>query len=179
MFLSDASVRRPVAMSCLIIGLTLLGINSYRKMGLELMPRMDVPYITVTTIYPGATPEQIETDVAKRLMDFGIHAPTMSWPVAGTFMIEPTESESREELDRLCSLFVDMGVRKLRITGGEPLEQEAVYPFLTELCDQGRQAGQSPGRVVQFDPDHEEAAFGEHPSFDDSGDGLHVNVAAG
>jgi glycine dehydrogenase len=41
-------------------------------------------------------------DVAKRLMDFGIHAPTMSWPVAGTFMIEPTESESREELDRLC-----------------------------------------------------------------------------
>ena len=41
-------------------------------------------------------------DVAKRLMDFGIHAPTMSWPVAGTFMIEPTESESREELDRFC-----------------------------------------------------------------------------
>ncbi|MBN2593397.1 MAG: efflux RND transporter permease subunit, partial [Sedimentisphaerales bacterium] len=69
MFLSDASIKRPIAMSCLIIGLTLLGINSYRKMGLELMPRMDVPYITVTTIYPGATPEQIETDVAKRIED--------------------------------------------------------------------------------------------------------------
>jgi glycine dehydrogenase len=41
-------------------------------------------------------------DVAKRLMDFGIHAPTMSWPVAGTLMVEPTESESREELDRFC-----------------------------------------------------------------------------
>ena len=41
-------------------------------------------------------------DVAKRLMDFGFHAPTMSWPVAGTLMIEPTESESMEELDRLC-----------------------------------------------------------------------------
>ncbi|MEE9126124.1 MAG: aminomethyl-transferring glycine dehydrogenase, partial [Planctomycetota bacterium] len=39
-------------------------------------------------------------DVAKRLMDFGFHAPTMSWPVAGTFMVEPTESESKEELDR-------------------------------------------------------------------------------
>ena len=39
-------------------------------------------------------------DVAKRLMDFGFHAPTMSWPVAGTLMVEPTESESREELDR-------------------------------------------------------------------------------
>jgi len=45
-------------------------------------------------------------DVAKRLMDFGIHAPTMSWPVAGTFMIEPTESESREELDRVCEALI-------------------------------------------------------------------------
>lgn len=41
-------------------------------------------------------------DVAKRLMDFGFHAPTMSWPVAGTLMIEPTESESKAECDRLC-----------------------------------------------------------------------------
>jgi len=41
-------------------------------------------------------------DVAKRLMDFGIHAPTMSFPVIGTLMVEPTESESREELDRFC-----------------------------------------------------------------------------
>jgi glycine dehydrogenase len=41
-------------------------------------------------------------DIAKRLMDFGFHAPTMSFPVAGTLMIEPTESESRVELDRLC-----------------------------------------------------------------------------
>lgn len=69
MFLSDTSVRRPVAMSCLIIGLTLLGLNAARQMGLELMPKMDAPFITVTTIYPGATPEQIETDVAKRIED--------------------------------------------------------------------------------------------------------------
>jgi glycine dehydrogenase len=41
-------------------------------------------------------------DVAKRLMDFGFHAPTMSWPVAGTMMVEPTESESKAELDRFC-----------------------------------------------------------------------------
>ncbi len=41
-------------------------------------------------------------DIAKRLMDYGFHAPTMSWPVAGTLMIEPTESESKGELDRLC-----------------------------------------------------------------------------
>jgi len=69
MLLSNASLRRPVAMSCLIIALTLLGLNAYRKMGVELMPKMDVPYITVTTIYPGASPEQIETDVAKRIED--------------------------------------------------------------------------------------------------------------
>ncbi len=69
MFLSDASIRRPIAMSCLIIALSLLGVNAYRKMGIELMPKMDVPYITVTTIYPGASPEQIETDVARRIED--------------------------------------------------------------------------------------------------------------
>jgi glycine dehydrogenase len=45
-------------------------------------------------------------DIAKRLMDFGIHAPTMSWPVAGTLMVEPTESESREELDRFCDAMI-------------------------------------------------------------------------
>lgn len=43
-----------------------------------------------------------ETDVAKRLQDYGFHAPTMSWPVSGTLMVEPTESESKAELDRFC-----------------------------------------------------------------------------
>jgi glycine dehydrogenase len=45
-------------------------------------------------------------DVAKRLMDFGFHAPTVSWPVAGTMMVEPTESESLEELDRFCDAMI-------------------------------------------------------------------------
>ncbi|MBN2447924.1 MAG: efflux RND transporter permease subunit, partial [Phycisphaerae bacterium] len=69
MILADVSVKRPIAMGCLIIGLTLLGMNSYRKLGVELMPRMDAPYITITTVYPGASPEEIETDVAKRIED--------------------------------------------------------------------------------------------------------------
>jgi glycine dehydrogenase len=43
-----------------------------------------------------------ETDIAKRLMDFGFHAPTTSWPVPGTLMIEPTESEDKKEIDRFC-----------------------------------------------------------------------------
>jgi len=45
-------------------------------------------------------------DIAKRLMDYGYHAPTMSWPVTGTLMIEPTESESKVELDRFCDAMV-------------------------------------------------------------------------
>ena len=47
-----------------------------------------------------------EEDIAKRLIDFGYHAPTMSWPVAGTIMIEPTESESLEEIDRFCNALI-------------------------------------------------------------------------
>src|SRR6266481_1902270 len=47
-------------------------------------------------------------DVAKRLMDYGLHAPTVSWPVAGTMMIEPTESESKPELDRFCDAMISI-----------------------------------------------------------------------
>ena len=47
-------------------------------------------------------------DVAKRLMDYGYHAPTMSWPVAGTLMIEPTESESKAELDKFCDAMISI-----------------------------------------------------------------------
>ena len=49
-----------------------------------------------------------ELDVAKRLMDYGFHAPTVSFPVAGTLMIEPTESESQEELDRFCDAMISI-----------------------------------------------------------------------
>ncbi|MBN1833713.1 MAG: efflux RND transporter permease subunit [Deltaproteobacteria bacterium] len=69
MFLSDASIRRPIAMGCLIIALTILGFNASRKIGLDLMPRADLPYITITTIYPGASPSEIETDIAKPIED--------------------------------------------------------------------------------------------------------------
>ncbi|MSR35559.1 MAG: glycine dehydrogenase (aminomethyl-transferring) [Gemmatimonadetes bacterium] len=49
-----------------------------------------------------------EEDVAKRLMDYGFHAPTMSWPVPGTIMVEPTESESKAELDRFCDALISI-----------------------------------------------------------------------
>lgn len=47
-------------------------------------------------------------DIAKRLMDYGFHAPTVSWPVPGTMMVEPTESESKEELDRFCDAMISI-----------------------------------------------------------------------
>ena len=49
-----------------------------------------------------------EEDIAKRLIDYGYHAPTMSWPVSGTIMIEPTESENLEEIDRFCNALLSI-----------------------------------------------------------------------
>jgi glycine dehydrogenase len=57
-------------------------------------------------------------DIAKRLMDYGFHAPTMSFPVPGTLMIEPTESESRAELDRLCDALIAIREEIAAIEGG-------------------------------------------------------------
>jgi glycine dehydrogenase len=63
-------------------------------------------------------------DVAKRLIDFGIHAPTMSFPVAGTLMIEPTESETLGELERFCQAMITIRAEIDRIADGTwPLEQ--------------------------------------------------------
>jgi glycine dehydrogenase len=58
-------------------------------------------------------------DIAKRLIDYGFHAPTMSWPVAGTLMIEPTESEPKEELDRFIEAMIAIRAEIARIEKGE------------------------------------------------------------
>lgn len=58
-------------------------------------------------------------DIAKRLMDYGFHAPTVSWPVAGTMMIEPTESESKAELDRFCDAMISIRQEVAAIESGE------------------------------------------------------------
>ncbi|MEX3008782.1 aminomethyl-transferring glycine dehydrogenase [Hoeflea sp. TYP-13] len=58
-------------------------------------------------------------DIAKRLIDYGFHAPTMSWPVAGTLMVEPTESEPMAELDRFCSAMISIHEEIMRIENGE------------------------------------------------------------
>jgi len=64
------------------------------------------------------TAEVTVDDIAKRLMDYGFHAPTMSWPVAGTLMIEPTESESRAEIDRFCDAMIAIRDEIRRIETG-------------------------------------------------------------
>ncbi|EHU4926863.1 aminomethyl-transferring glycine dehydrogenase [Vibrio vulnificus] len=64
-----------------------------------------------------------EEDIAKRLMDYGFHAPTMSFPVAGTLMVEPTESEDLEELDRFCDAMIAIREEMTKVKNGEwPLE---------------------------------------------------------
>lgn len=60
------------------------------------------------------------TDIAKRLMDYGFHAPTVSFPVAGTMMIEPTESESLAELDRFCDAMINIRREINETTSGNP-----------------------------------------------------------
>ncbi|MCD6026997.1 MAG: gcvP [Solimicrobium sp.] len=64
-------------------------------------------------------------DVAKRLMDFGFHAPTMSFPVPGTFMIEPTESEDRHELDRFCDAMIAIRAEIADVANGKISAEES------------------------------------------------------
>lgn len=73
---------------------------------------IDVRPITAAT---GVTVD----DIAKRLIDNGFHAPTMSWPVAGTLMIEPTESETKAELDRFCDAMLSIRAEIRAIEAGK------------------------------------------------------------
>lgn len=93
------------------------------------------------------------TDVAKRLMDYGFHAPTVSWPVLGTMMIEPTESESKAELERFCDALISIREEIAEIETGTADRTDNVLknaPHTAEV-------------VVQSDWDHpysrEKAAF--------------------
>ena len=57
-------------------------------------------------------------DIAKRLIDYGFHAPTMSWPIAGTLMVEPTESESKREIDRFCDAMIAIAAEAAKVASG-------------------------------------------------------------
>ena len=74
-------------------------------------------------------------DVAKRLMDYGFHAPTISWPVPGTMMIEPTESESKEELDRFCDALVSIHAEIQAIESGAADKQNNLLKGAPHTAD--------------------------------------------
>ncbi len=69
MFLSNAAIQRPIAMTAVILVMTVFGGLAYRHLGLDLMPPVEMPFITVVTAYPGASPDEIETAVAKKIED--------------------------------------------------------------------------------------------------------------
>jgi glycine dehydrogenase len=75
-------------------------------------------------------------DIAKRLMDYGFHAPTVSFPVAGTLMVEPTESESKEELDRFCDAMIAIREEIREIESGvQPRENNVLTNSPHTLAD--------------------------------------------
>jgi glycine dehydrogenase len=74
-------------------------------------------------------------DVAKRLMDYGFHAPTISWPVPGTMMIEPTESESKEELDRFCEALISIHGEIMAIETGQVDKQNNLLKNAPHTAD--------------------------------------------
>src|SRR3546814_14059295 len=65
-------------------------------------------------------------DVAKRLVDYGFHAPTMSFPVADTLMIEPTESEAKREIDRLCDAMIAIRQEIAEVEAGKVKAEDSV-----------------------------------------------------
>ncbi|KAK9846586.1 hypothetical protein WJX81_007159 [Elliptochloris bilobata] len=74
-------------------------------------------------------------DIAKRLIDYGFHAPTMSWPVSGTLMIEPTESESQAELDRFCNALISIREEIAEIENGSADKADNVLKHAPHTAD--------------------------------------------
>ncbi len=87
MKLADVSIRRPVFATMMIMSLIVLGLFSYLKLNVDLYPDVDIPYVVITTVLPGAGPEQIETDVTKIIED-AVN------PVEGVDFIQSTSQEN-------------------------------------------------------------------------------------
>ncbi len=87
MKLADVSIRRPVFATMMIMSLVVLGLFSYMKLNVDLYPNVDIPFVVITTVLPGAGPEQIETDVTKIIED-AVN------PVEGVDYIQSTSQEN-------------------------------------------------------------------------------------
>ena len=109
MFLANASTQRPIAMSCLLIALIALGLNSYRKISIEDMPAVDIPNISVITQWVGASPEDVEKDVSKHIED----------AVSGIDGLKHIESSSLENVSQVVlefnmSVDIDVAAQDVR-----------------------------------------------------------------
>ena len=87
MKLADVSIRRPVFATMMIMSLIVLGLFSFLKLNIDLYPDVDIPFVVITTVLPGAGPEQIETDVTKIIED-AVN------PVEGVDYIQSTSQEN-------------------------------------------------------------------------------------
>lgn len=124
MSLLRAFVRRPVLTTMVVVALVYLGWNGYRALNLELMPRIDYPVIVVTTVYPGAAPGEIESQVTKRIED----------QVSTLANIETLTSTSRESVSQVIIQFalevsqdqaaIDVKDKVDRIRGELPADAE-------------------------------------------------------
>ena len=109
MFLSKWSVRRPIAMTALIIVMVIIGVSLYPRISIDLLPKMEIPTILVRCVYEGASPEEIEVEIAKRIEDAvssidGInHVTSMS-----------IEDEARVQLDFNMGIDVDVAATDIR-----------------------------------------------------------------
>ncbi len=124
-----------VAHEC-ILDLRRIGIGAHQSHA-GLQPVLDLvedggtagslPYVAVKHV-------TVE-DVAKRLMDYGFHAPTVSWPVPGTMMVEPTESESQAELDRFCDAMIGIHAEIMAIESGQADRQNNLLKNAPHTAD--------------------------------------------
>ena len=88
-------------------------------------------------------------DVAKRLVDYGFHAPTMSFPVAGTLMIEPTESEAKAEIDRFCDAMISIRHEMDLVAAGTwPADDNPLHNARTRRPESSPTSGRTPTRAL-------------------------------
>ena len=69
MVLSDAALKRPIATSTVVFAVIIIGFFTINRIGIDFLPRIDFPYITIMTVYPGAGPQEVETLISKKIED--------------------------------------------------------------------------------------------------------------
>ena len=105
MWISNTSIKRPVFATMVILSFMVLGIVSMSRLGVDLFPSVNFPFITVTVPYPGAAPEEVETLVTKPIED----------AVAGINGVKRIESHSRESF---AQVGIELQARSGRAAGG-------------------------------------------------------------